>query len=76
VCAVGNPVPEPVRLRVNEVLTGVTGAAANEFVELVNAGADDLDAGGYRVVYRSAAGTSDTVLGTIPAGTIIPAQGH
>jgi hypothetical protein len=76
VCAVGEPAPQPVRLRVNEVLTGITGAAANEFVELVNAGAEDLDAGGYRVVYRSAAGTSDTVLGTLPAGTIIPAHGH
>jgi hypothetical protein len=76
VCTVGEPVPQPVRLRVNEVLTGITGAAANEFVELVNAGAEDLDAGGYRVVYRSAAGTSDTVLSTLPAGTIIPAHGH
>jgi hypothetical protein len=76
VCTVGEPVPSPVRLRVNEVLTGITGAAANEFVELVNAGTDDLEASGYRVVYRSAAGTSDTVLGTLPAGTIIPAHGH
>jgi hypothetical protein len=76
VCTFGEPVPSPVRLRVNEVLTSITGAAANEFVELVNAGTDDLEAGGYRVVYRSAAGTSDTVLGTLPAGTIIPAHGH
>ena len=63
-------------LRVNEVMTGLTGAAANEFVELVNAGAEPLDAGGHRVVYRSAAGTSDTLLATVPAGTIIPPGGH
>jgi Lamin Tail Domain len=63
-------------LRVNEVMTGSTGAAANEFVELVNAGTEALDAGGHRVVYRSAAGTSDTLLGTLPTETIIPAGGH
>jgi hypothetical protein len=70
------PPPPTARLRVNEVMTGSTGAAANEFVELVNASTDAVDAGGYRVVYRSAAGTSDTLLGAIPAGTIIPAGGH
>jgi hypothetical protein len=62
--------------RVNEVMTGVTGAAANEFVELVNAGSEPIDASGYRVVYRSAAGTSDTLLGTLPAGTILAAGAH
>jgi len=70
------PPPPAARLRVNEVMTGSTGAAANEFVELVNASTDAVDAGGYRVVYRAAAGTSDTLLGAIPAGTIIPAGGH
>jgi len=70
------PPPPTARLRVNEVMTGATGAAANEFVELVNASTDAFDAGGYRVVYRAAAGTSDTLLGAIPAGTIIPAGGH
>ena len=63
-------------LRVNEVMTGMTGAAANEFVELVNAGAEPVDAGGHRVVYRSAAGTSDTLLATVPAGTVIAPGGH
>lgn len=63
-------------VRVNEVMTGSTGAAANEFVELVNAGTEAVDAGGYRVVYRSAAGTSDTLLGTLPAGTILAPGAH
>ncbi len=63
-------------IRVNEVMTGMTGAAANEFVELVNAGSEPVDAGGYRVVYRSAAGTSDTLLAALPAGTIIAPGGH
>jgi hypothetical protein len=66
----------PAGVRVNELMTGVTGAAANEFVELVNAGPEPIDASGYRVVYRSAAGTSDTLLGTLPAGTILAAGGH
>ena len=80
-CTISEPPPPPPpppasRLRVNEVMTGSTGAAANEFVELVNAGTEAVDAGGYRVVYRSAAGTSDTLLGALPAGTVIPAGGH
>ena len=63
-------------VRVNEVMTGIAGAAANEFVELVNAGTEAVDASGYRVVYRSAAGTSDTLLGTLPAGTILASGAH
>jgi Lamin Tail Domain/Collagen triple helix repeat (20 copies) len=66
----------PAGVRVNEVMTGMAGAAANEFVELVNAGSEPIDASGYRVVYRSAAGTSDTLLGTLPAGTVLAAGAH
>ena len=77
-CAAAPPPPPPPppvapALRVNEVSTGVEGAATNEFVELVNASQTTVDAGGFRVVYRSAAGTTDTVLATIPAGTTIGA---
>jgi hypothetical protein len=75
VCDVSGGEEPASALRVNEVMTGMTGAAANEFVELVNAGSEAVDAGGYRVAYRSAAGTSDTVLATIPAGTIIAPGG-
>jgi hypothetical protein len=60
---------------VNEVATGTTGAAADEFVELYNAGASAVDVSGWKVVYRSASGTSDTTLATVPAGTSIAAGG-
>ena len=62
-------------IRVNEFMTGSTGAASNEFVELVNAGSSAADVGGFKVAYRSSAGTSDITLATIPAGTSIPAGG-
>jgi Lamin Tail Domain/Collagen triple helix repeat (20 copies) len=62
-------------IRVNELMTGSTAAASNEFVELVNAGTAAVNVGGYKVAYRSAAGTSDTTLATIPDGTTIPAGG-
>jgi hypothetical protein len=62
-------------IRVNEFMTGSTGAASNEFVELVNAGSAAVNVGGFKVAYRSAAGTSDTTLATIPDGTSIPAGG-
>jgi len=60
-------------IKVNEFSTGVSGAATNEFVELVNAGGSATDIGGLKVVYRSASGTSDTTLATIPAGTTLAA---
>src|SRR3954469_19067104 len=60
-------------LKINEFSTGITGAATNEFVELVNSGSSSADIGGFKVVYRSAAGSSDTTIATIPAGTTLPA---
>ena len=56
-------------IKVNEFSTGVTSAATNEFVELYNAGTTAVDVGGYKVVYRSATGSSDTTLATLPTGT-------
>ena len=38
-----------------------------------NAGTAPADIGGWKVVYRSAAGTSDTTLATIPTGTTLAA---
>ena len=58
-------------VRVNEFSTGTTGSATDEFVELFNAGAGSADIGGYKLVYRSGAGTSDVALATIPAGTML-----
>src|SRR4051794_2374912 len=56
-------------------MTGSTGAASTEFVELATAAPPAADAGGFKVAYRSSAGTSDITLATIPAGTSIPAGG-
>ncbi len=63
------------RLTVNEFSTGVTGALGNEFVEIANAGDAGADVGGFKLIYRSASGTSDVTLATVPAGTAIPAGG-
>jgi collagen type I alpha len=60
-------------LRVNELMTGSAGAASNEFVEIVNTGTAAADIGGFRLAYRSAAGTSDVTLATVPAGTTLAA---
>jgi hypothetical protein len=62
-------------VHVNEVATGTSTSAANEFVELVNTGGAAADVGGWKLVYRSASGTSDTTLATIPTGTTIAAGG-
>ncbi|HLM37745.1 MAG TPA: lamin tail domain-containing protein [Gaiellaceae bacterium] len=62
-------------LGVNELMTGSIGAAANEFVEIVNTGTAAVDIGGFRLAYRSAAGTSDVTLATVPAGTSLAAGG-
>jgi hypothetical protein len=60
-------------VRVNEIATGTATAAGDEFVELANAGTAQADLGGWKLVYRSATGSSDTTLGTIPVGTTLPA---
>ncbi len=58
-------------IRINEFMTGVTGAATNEFVEIVNAGTASADLSGWKLAYRSATATSDTVLDTLPSGTTL-----
>ena len=63
-------------LRVNEVSTGTTVAASDEFVELLNTGSAAADVGGYKLVYRSAGGSTDIVLATVPTGTSIQAGGY
>ncbi len=78
-CAVSAPVSAPVSppvggapaIRINEIQTGTSGSAADEFVELVNAGTASADMSGWRIVYRSAAGTSDTTLAMLPSGTTL-----
>jgi lamin tail-like protein/collagen triple helix repeat protein len=72
-CAVTGPPPTTSVVRVNEVQTGGTASAADEFVELVNAGTAAVDLSGWKLVYRSSAGTSDVSLATIPDGTTLAA---
>jgi uncharacterized protein len=67
------PAPPPAQVRINEFSTGVEGALTDEFVELANAGSATVDLSGYKLVYRSAAGTSDVSLGTLPDGTTLAA---
>ena len=62
-------------LRINEFMTGITGSAQNEFVEIYNGGTAPADLGGYRLVYRSSAGSSDIGLGTIASGTLLAPGG-
>lgn len=62
-------------VRINEFMTGTSGVASDEFVELVNAGTSAAGVGDWKIVYRSAGGTTDTTLATIPTGTTIPAGG-
>ncbi len=60
-------------VRINEIQTATAASASDEFLELVNAGTTEVDLGGWKVVYRSAAGTSDTILAAIPTGTTLAA---
>ena len=60
-------------VRVNELMTGTTGAGTNEFVEIVNSGTASADISGWKLVYRSAAGTTDVMLATVPDGTTLGA---
>ena len=58
-------------IRINEFSVGVEGALGDEFVELVNTGTAAADLSGWKLVYRSGAGTSDVSLGTLGDGTML-----
>jgi hypothetical protein len=60
-------------IKINELKTDGT-TAHDEFVELHNKGAQ-ADISGCKLVYRTGNGVSDVLLGTVPAGTTIPANG-
>ena len=59
------------QIRINEFSTGVEEALTDEFVEIVNPGTEPADVSGYKLVYRSATGTSDVGLATVPDGTVL-----
>jgi hypothetical protein len=62
-------------VRINEVATGTTVSAGDEFVELVNTGSAGADLSAFKLAYRSAAGSSDVVLATVPSGTTLAPGG-
>ncbi|HEX4519079.1 MAG TPA: lamin tail domain-containing protein [Gaiellaceae bacterium] len=74
-CVAQTSLPTQASLRINEIETGTTASAADEFVEIVNSGENAVEIGGWKVVYRSASGTSDTTLATIPTGTTLAPGG-
>lgn len=59
-----------------QVAGGGTNAANDEFIELHNTSTSSVDLNGYRVVYRSAAGTNDVAFVEWTTSTIIPAGGY
>ena len=58
-------------IRINEFSVGTEGALGDEFVEVANAGTGAADLSGWKLVYRSGAGTSDVSLGTLADGTML-----
>jgi hypothetical protein len=64
---------------VNEIMTGSTGSASDEFIELFNPCPSAVDVSGWKLVYRSQNnnnGGADTSLHTFAAGTSIAANGY
>jgi hypothetical protein len=57
-------------LVVNEVQTGSSTAASDEFVELLNTCPGSIDLAGWKLAYRSASGTSDFTLLSWGSGAI------
>jgi len=59
-------------VRINEFSTGSTfTSTSDEFIELVNVGTAPAELAGYRIVYRSASGTTDVPLASL-IGSIAP----
>jgi hypothetical protein len=57
---------------ISELQVGVSGSAADEFVELYNPTPAPVDIGGWVLQYRSATGTTYSPSVTIPMGTVLP----
>ncbi len=66
----------PNHLVINQVqVTGGTGRSGDDFIELFNPTATPMDLKGYRLVKRTASGTSDTTLKSWTTSATIPAYG-
>ncbi len=58
-------------IRINEFSVGIEGTLGDEFVEIANTGTAAADLSGWKLVYRSGAGTSDVSVGTLADGTML-----
>ncbi len=72
------PVPEPPKkILISEVqITGGTGKANNDFIELYNPNSAPVNLNGYRLVKRTKTGTSDTSIKSWTIDVTIPARGY
>jgi hypothetical protein len=80
VCTGGQPIdPNLSCVSINEISTngavGTPNAGTNEYVELYNSCAVDVALHGTRLLYRSAAGISNSTLHNLAAGTVIAGGG-
>ncbi|HEX3509311.1 MAG TPA: lamin tail domain-containing protein [Candidatus Dormibacteraeota bacterium] len=66
----------PPALVLNEFETRGAGGATDCFVEIFNPTADTAWFAGWKLVFRAATVTTDTVLATVPAGTTIAGGGY
>ncbi|CAN5641516.1 hypothetical protein BH24ACI3_BH24ACI3_03340 [soil metagenome] len=65
-------------LVISQFQTGGVGVPNDEFIEIFNRGADPIDLNGYRLVYRSATGSTDVTnpLASWNTTTVLPAGGY
>jgi len=70
----GQPVWTPAYLAINEVQTAGSSGATDEFVEIYNPGTNAVDMSGWRLMYRSATGATETKLWS--SNLVISAGGY
>jgi hypothetical protein len=66
----------PCGLSINEVQTGDGSTGTADFVELYNSCASSRSLSGYKLAYRSSAGTTDVVVWTFDSGATITGKGY
>lgn len=66
----------PCKLVINELQTNDGASGAADFVELHNSCDTAKSVGGYKLVYRSGSGTTDTIIFTFSSGASVPAKGY
>lgn len=63
-------------LVISEIQTGEKGNTTSKFIEIHNLTEERIDISNYTVVYRTATGTSNSLVYTAPEGTSIPPRGY